>query len=117
VIKVSEETHAGIKQETPGGNIKEIESDIDELILYLLKRLSWYMKKLENLQEDVHEANRTSCAVSQLVSSLHKLCAIKGVDFHGNVDQQHIFDLLQKLDSRTRKKVEEVIKRERKHNT
>ena len=70
---MSKEKRPAVKQETPSSLIKDIESDIDELIRYLLKRLLWYMKKLESLQDDISESNRTSNAISQLVSSLHSI--------------------------------------------
>ncbi len=109
--------YAGITYSTPPSLIKEVESELDELIKNLLKRLLWYSKKMENLQDDLVEANKTSVAVSQLVSSLHKLCAIKGIEFEANTSQDHIFDLLQKLDPKTLKKVEEIIKNERTQHT
>ncbi len=106
-----------MKDSTPSSLIKEVESELDELIRHLVKRLLWYSKKMETLQDDLVEANKTSVAVSQLVSSLHKLCTIKGIQFEANASQEHIFDLLQKLDSKTRKKVEEIIKNERDQHT
>lgn len=35
-----------IKSSPPGGNIKAIEPEVDELIACLLKIVSWHMKKL-----------------------------------------------------------------------
>jgi len=47
--------------------------------------------------------------LKDIARTLVEIIKLKGIE---DVDQEHIFDLLQKLDPKTRKKVEEVIKHE-----
>lgn len=64
---------ACMKQKTPGGNIKEVEPDIDELIAYPLKPPSWYMNSFENLHDDLSEENE-ELALSHLLSKRKLFC-------------------------------------------
>ncbi|MEM2760477.1 MAG: hypothetical protein QXU32_11875 [Nitrososphaerales archaeon] len=105
--------HANESKRGEGNNIKNYERELDLIIEKLTKRVKWYLTRLESVEGDLIESNRTSDAFSKLASMLVKFLEFKGYRFDANANQEHILDLLQKLDHRTRKKVEEVIKFER----
>jgi len=99
------------KPEGDKSNIKDYELELDFIIEKLTKRVKWYLKKLETLEDDIQASNRTSDALNKLASLLVKFLEFKGYKFDAGSSQEHIFDLLQKLkDPKVRKTVEEVIK-------
>ncbi len=104
---MSKEIHADKSQEGDKSNIKDYEPELDFIIEKLTKRVKWYLSKLESLEEDIQASNKTSDAFNKLASLLVKFLQFKGYKFDVNVDQEHIFDLLQKLESR-QKKIEET---------
>ncbi len=92
-----------------------------EQLTELIKRTYNRLIKLDNeLEKNKHHGAvffKDIDAVNKLGSLLLKYLELAGINFSGNVLQEHIFDLLQKLDSETRKNVEEIIKNERKQHT
>jgi hypothetical protein len=77
--------------------IKEYEKEIDTLISHLFKRIKWQLKKMSTLGDDLSTHNKSSVSVSQLVGSLDRLFALKGIKFPEPEDAEDVLLLMNRL--------------------
>ncbi len=108
---MNKESHTLARQEGDGINSMQNSVFSQEQLVELVKRTYKRLIELDDQLEKNKSYNagtyKTVDAVNKLGSLLLRYLELAGISFSGNTLQEHIFDLLQKLESR-QKKIEET---------